>query len=68
MLEINGREAEVTVAFNGSFADWDDMFADAYVDYAEWADTGQEFTDAEYAEHERLLQEVAGELAWEAMV
>ena len=68
MLLINGREADVTTAFNSSFADWDDMFAEAYVDYAEWVDTGAEFTDAEYAEHEELLNELAGELAWESMV
>ena len=68
MLNIDGRDVDVEVGFNGSFTDWDDMFCEAYVSYAEWADTGVEFTEAEYAEHEELFNSAAGEIAWETMV
>ena len=69
MYMINGREVNVHADVNSSFTDWDEMFAEAYVDYAEWADTGEEFTEAEYDEHEEFLNSIpAGEIYWDQVV
>ena len=69
MYFINDREVYLHAGVNSSFADCDDMFAEALIERAEWADTGEEFTEAEYAEHEEFLNSVeAGELLWDQMV
>jgi len=68
-LTINGRDVDVHVEVMGRFSDWDDMFTEAYIDRAEWVDTGEEFTEQEYLEHEEILNEIsAGEIYWNQMV
>ena len=74
MLTINGREVDVSAAVDGHGAAaaaimGADVFADAYIDYAEWADTGEEFTIAEYEEHEDILNSLdAGDIYYHQVV
>ena len=74
MLTINGREVDVSATVDSmnsaaAAALGADVFADAYIDHAEWADTGEEFTIAEYEEYEDILNSLdAGDIYYHQVV
>ena len=47
---------------------WDDALAEVCMVSAEWADTGEELTEAEYAQYEELLEAAVYDAAWEQCV
>ena len=74
MLTINGREVDVSATVESmnsaaAAALGADVFADAYIDHAEWVDTGEEFTITEYEEHEDILNSLdAGDIYYHQVV
>jgi len=74
MLIINGREVDVSATVDSmnsaaAAALGADVFADAYIDHAEWVDTGEEFTIAEYEEYEDILNSLdAGDIYYHQVV
>ncbi len=74
MLTINGREVDVSATVDSmnsaaAAALGADVFADAYIDHAEWVDTGEEFTIAEYEEYEDILNSLdAGDIYYHQVV
>jgi len=67
MLKINGREVYINTDAQLGHC-WDDALADVCMESAEWADTGEEFTEAEYAQYEELLEAAVYDAAWEQCV